>query len=302
MRKPNIPLMLSGAAFLCACLLLGACGKKEENKIILGYDNTAEEAILASMLVTLIEQDSDISVEVMGDLSGGETVLHPAIVEGGIDLYPEYTGTAWLNTLKHTDIPDTKALNTQLFQEYEDKFDLRWAGLYGFNNSYGLAVSKDVAEKYGLKTYSDLASVSEKLIFGAEPGFFERQDGYGGLCDAYGFTFKESLDMTFSVKYDAVAEKKADVINVFTTDGRLAASDVKVLKDDKKYFPEYLCGTVVRKDTLKKHPKLEKILLQMEGLITDEDMSALNKKVETDGQEPEDAAKEFLSERGLLKE
>lgn len=300
--KRKIPCMLLGAVVFCVCLLSGACGKGEGDKIVLGYDNTAEEAILASMLVSLIEQDSDITVEVMGDLSGGETVLHPAIVEGEIDMYPEYTGTAWLNTLEHTDIPDTETLNDRLFEEYEERFGLRWAGLYGFNNSYGLAVAEDVAKKYGLETYSDLAAVSDRLIFGAEPGFFERQDGYEGLCEAYGLDFKESLDMTFSVKYDAVAEKKADVINVFTTDGRLADAGVKILKDDKKYFPEYLCGTVVREDTLEGHPGLEKILLQMEGLLTDEDMAALNKKVETDGQEPEDVAKGFLSERGLLKE
>ena len=301
MMKRKIPFIGPVAVAVCICLLSVACGKKGDT-IVLGYDNTAEEAILASMLVTLIEQDSDLTVEVKGDLSGGETVLHPAIMEGEIDLYPEYTGTAWLNILKHTDIPDTDTLNAQLFQEYEEGFGLCWVGLYGFNNSYGLAVAEDVAETYGLETYSDLADVSGKLIFGAEPGFFEREDGYEGLCSTYGFDFKESLDMTFSVKYDALAEEKADVINVFTTDWRLATSGAKLLKDDKRYFPEYLCGSLVRKDTLEKYPKLKGILLQMEGMITDEDMASLNKQVETDGQEPEEVARGFLSERGLLKE
>lgn len=290
------------AIALCLCMALGACGKKEEKKIVLGYDNTAEEAILAGMLTALIQENTDIEVEVIGDLFGGETVLHPAITSGEIDMYPEYTGTAWLTTLKHTDIPDRETLNAQLFQEYESQFDLRWVGLYGFNNSYGLAASKAAAEQYRLETYSDLAKAAPKLTFGAEPGFFEREDGYNGLCEAYGFRFKDSSDLTFSVKYDAVAQKKVDVINIFTTDGRLAISDVKVLEDDKHYFPEYLCGTVIRMDTLEKYPELEDVLMLMDGLITDADMSRMNNYVEVDGQEPEQVARDFLVERGLLKQ
>lgn len=287
---------------LCLGLLLGGCTKEETDKIVLGYDNTAEEAIIAGMLVVLIEQDTDLTVEVVGDLAGGETVLHPAITSGEIDLYPEYTGTAWITTLKHTEIPAQEILNEQLFREYDAQFDISWVGLYGFNNTYGLAVSNAVAEKYNLKTYSDLARVSGELTFGAEPGFFEREDGYHGLCQVYGFAFRESSDLTFSVKYDAVAEGKVDVINIFTTDGRLAISDVTVLQDDQNYFPQYLCGTIIRNDTLQKYPQLADTLMKMEGLISNADMAALNYAVEVEGQEPERVAENFLKERGLLDE
>ena len=288
------------ACLLCLSFTLSACGGGEEKTVVLGYDNTAEEAILAGMLTELIETNTDITVEVIGDLAGGETVLHPAITSGEIDMYPEYTGTAWLTTLKHTDIPDRETLNAHLFQEFEEQFSIKWVGLYGFNNSYGLAVAQDVADQYGLETYSDLAAVSSELTFGAEPGFFEREDGYQGLCEAYNFTFKDSSDLTFSVKYDAVAQGEVDVINIFTTDGRLAISNVKVLEDDLHYFPEYLCGTVIRMDTLEKYPELEEVLMMMDGLISDSDMSALNNQVEVEGLEPEDVAHDFLVERGLL--
>lgn len=301
-KKRKLQGILMVLAALAVLSGLCGCGKKKEKKIILGYDNTAEEAILAGMLVNLIEQDTDISVEVMGDLSGGETVLHPAITSGEIDLYPEYTGTAWLTILKHEEIPDRETLNEQLFKEYEENYDLKWVGLYGFNNSYGLAVADDVAEKYGLKTFSDLAAVSSELSFGAEPGFFERDDGYKGLCEVYGFQFADTSDLTFSLKYDAVAQKKVDAVNIFTTDGRLALSNVTVLEDDKHYFPEYRCGTVIRKEILETYPELMAALEKMDGLVQDADMSALNKKVEADGEEPEDVAKAFLIEKGLLKE
>ncbi len=301
MKKIKKRVLAAGLAFGLLTGLL-ACGGKKEKRIVLGYDNTAEEAILAGMLVELIEARTDIEVEVKGDLAGGETVLHPAITSGEIDLYPEYTGTAWLTILKRTEIPEKEALNQELFSEYEEKYSLKWMGLYGFNNSYGIAVSEEAAETYGLETCSDLAEVSGELSFGAEPGFFERDDGYLGLCECYGFAFKETSDLTFSLKYDAVAQGKVDAVNVFTTDGRLAVSDVKVLEDDLHYFPEYLCGTVIRKDTLEKYPELEEPLLLMDGLVTDMDMAALNMRVEVDGEEPEDAAKDFLKEKGLLTE
>ena len=298
--KKRISFFLAMA--MAAAAVLAGCGKKEAASVTIGYDNTAEEAIIANMVIDLIKANTDLEVEVVGDLSGGETVLHPAITSGEIDMYPEYTGTAWLTTLKHTDIPEPDELNKQLFEEYNEKYDISWVGLLGFNNSYGLAVANDVAEKYDLKTYSDLAAVSSEVTFGAEPGFFEREDGYDGLCKAYGFKFKDASDLTFSAKYDAVAQNVVDVINIFTTDGRLAISNVTVLEDDLHYFPQYLCGMVVRNDTLEKNEGLKDVLMMLDGQVSDLDMATMNNRVEVDGEEPEDVARDFLVERGLLAE
>jgi osmoprotectant transport system substrate-binding protein len=289
------------ALVMCISLCLCSCGKKEESSLTIGYDNTAEQAILANMIKYLIEANTDIKVEMIGDIVGGETVLHPAITSGEIDMCPEYTGTAWLTILKRTDIPERKILNETLFKEYDEKYDISWVGLYGFNNSYGLALAEDIASKHNVKTYSDLAAVSDQITFGAEPGFFERADGFDGLCEAYGFKFKEHSDLIFSVKYDAVAQGKVDCINIFTTDARLALSNVRVLEDDKHYFPEYLGGTIIRNDALKKYPALKEILMLMDGLVLDSDMVALNRDVEVDGKEPEDVAQAFLKDKGLLK-
>ena len=136
----------------------------------------------------------------------------------------------------------------------------------------------------------------------AEPGFFEREDGYDGLCKAYGFKFKDASDLTFSAKYDAVAQNVVDVINIFTTDGRLAISNVTVLEDDLHYFPQYLCGMVVRNDTLEKNEGLKDVLMMLDGQVSDLDMATMNNRVEVDGEEPEDVARDFLVERGLLAE
>ena len=137
---------------------------------------------------------------------------------------------------------------------------MTWCGMYGFNNTYGLAVRKEIADQYHLKTYSDLAKVSGTLTFGAEYDFYEREDGYDALCDAYAFHFKKTSDMDIGLKYKAINQGKVDVMTIFTTDGQLSVSDIVVLEDDKQFYPSYLCGNVVRLDTLEKHPELRAVL------------------------------------------
>jgi len=286
---------------LLALLGLASCGDKKETEqtIRLGLDNTAEEAVIGEILAHVIENNTGLTVKITPDLAGGETVMHPAMLKGDLDLYPEYTGTAWLAILKHTDIPPRQELQPKLFAEYRERFKIEWVGLYGFNNSYGLAVAGPVARKYDLKTYSDLARVADQLSFRAESGFFEREDGFEGLCRTYGLRFKTANDVAFSLKYNAIKDGQADVINIFTTDGRLSESDVVVLIDDKGYFPEYRCGTVVRQSVLDEHPKLKEALLIMDGLIDDAAMSAMNYQVESQGREPGEVAREFLTGKGL---
>ncbi|MBM6990228.1 MAG: ABC transporter permease/substrate-binding protein [Mobilibacterium timonense] len=273
----------------------------KNKKITVGYDNTAEEAIIANILILLIENNTDITVEEMGDLAGGETVMMPAARHGEIDIYPEYTGTAWLTILKHDNIPDQEEMNRRIKDEYKKEYDLTWYGMYGFNDSYGIAVSNKVAKEYGLETYSDLARVSKYIKFGAEPGFYERSDGYDGLCREYGFAFRSSSEINFSLKYKALEEKSVDAIIVFTTDGQLYGADVTLLKDDKNYFPKYLCGNVVRVETLKEYPELYPVLEMTNGILNDSTMSRLNKEVEVDGREPAEVARAYLKSKGLIK-
>ena len=195
----------------------------------------------------------------------------------------------------------TEDMFTELESEYEDSLGMSWVGMYGFNNTYGLVVRKEIADKYNIKTYSDLRAVSDKLIFGAEYDFFEREDGYDALCSEYGFNFKKTMDMDLGLKYQAINQGKIDVMNIFTTDGQLAASDVTVLVDDKNFYPSYMCGNVVRNGVIESHPEIKDVLDELSGTITDSDMAQMNYDVETEGREPRDVAEEFLSGKGLLK-
>jgi len=290
------------AAVSVGCMVL-VCntvfGSKTKDTIHIATKPMTEQYILGEMLGMLIEQDTQLQVKLTQGVGGGTSNIQPGIEKGKFDLYPEYTGTGWNMVLKKDGLY-TEALFGELQTEYEESFDLRWAGMYGFNNTYGLVVQKEIADQYHLETYSDLAAVAGELTFGAEYDFFEREDGYDALCDAYSFYFKNTADMDIGLKYQAINEGKIDVMNIFTTDGQLSISDVTVLVDDKNFYPSYLCGNVVRQETLDDHPELEAVLAKLDGILADDVMAQMNYDVETEGKEPKDVAQAYLEENGLL--
>lgn len=272
---------------------------KKNKTINIATKPMTEGYILGQMLTELIEQGTDLKVNITNGVGGGTSNIHPAIVKGEFDLYPEYTGTSWEAVLKKEASYDESKFD-ELQKEYKEKYNLEYVNLYGFNNTYGLAVNKDIAEKYNLKTYSDLAKVSNNLIFGAEYDFFEREDGYKELQKVYNMNFKKQIDMDIGLKYQAMKDKKIDVMVIFTTDGQLAISDVLVLEDDKKMYPSYRAGTVVRSEILSEYPELKPVLEKLNNILDDKTMADLNYQVESEGKKPEDVAREYLQEKGLL--
>ena len=272
---------------------------KKDKTINIATKPMTEGYILGQMLTELIEQDTDLKVNITNGVGGGTSNIHPAIVKGEFDLYPEYTGTSWEAVLKK-EASYNESKFDELQKEYKEKYNLEYVNLYGFNNTYGLAVNKDIAEKYNLKTYSDLAKVSNNLIFGAEYDFFEREDGYKELQKIYSMDFKKKIDMDIGLKYQAMKDKKIDVMVIFTTDGQLAISDVVVLEDDKKMYPSYRAGTVIRSEILSEYPELKPVLEKLNNILDDKTMADLNYQVESEGKKPEDVAREYLQEKGLL--
>lgn len=294
--------LISGVLGVILIASLGGCFDKKEKEVInIATKPMTEQFILSEMLKQIIEEDTDLEVEITKGIGGGTSNIHPALVKGDFDMYPEYTGTGWSFVLKEKNIPDDKTLYKELTEKYEKEYDLKWVGLYGFNNTFGLVVRKDIGEKYNIKTYSDLAKYANELTFGAEYDFYEREDGFDALCKAYGFKFKKSVDLDIGLKHKAINNKEIDVMNVFTTDGQLSTSDVILLKDDKNFYNTYYCGTVVRKDILEKHPELEKALMKMENIITEEEMAKLNYKVESEGLDEVKVAGDFLKEKNIIK-
>ena len=296
--KVNFKLIILGL-FIIIFGAYFSLNSKKDKTINIATKPMTEGYILGQMLTELIEQDTDLKVNMTTGVGGGTSNIQPAMVKGEFDLYPEYTGTSWEAVLKKEGSYDESKFD-ELQKEYKEKYNLEYVNLYGFNNTYGLAVNKDIAEKYNLKTYSDLAAVSNNLIFGAEYDFFEREDGYKELQKVYNMNFKKQIDMDIGLKYQAMKDKKIDVMVIFTTDGQLAISDVVVLEDDKKMYPSYRAGTVVRSEILSEYPELKPVLEKLNNILDDKTMADLNYQVESEGKKPEDVAREYLQEKGLL--
>ena len=296
--KINLKVIILGL-FIVIFGVYFSLNSKKDKTINIATKPMTEGYILGQMLTELIEQDTDLKVNITNGVGGGTSNIHPAIVKGEFDLYPEYTGTSWEAVLKKEGSYDESKFD-ELQKEYKEKYNLEYVNLYGFNNTYGLAVNKDIAKKYNLKTYSDLAKVSNNLIFGAEYDFFEREDGYKELQKVYNMNFKKQIDMDIGLKYQAMKDKKIDVMVIFTTDGQLAISDVVVLEDDKKMYPSYRAGTVIRSEILSEYPELKPVLEKLNNILDDKTMADLNYQVESKGKKPEDVAREYLQEKGLL--
>jgi len=288
-----------GLLLLVLIFSLVGCTQSDKQVVVASKPHT-EQYILAEMISQLIEAHTDIKVVRNLGIGGGTSNIHPAMLKGEIDIYPEYTGTGWLFMLKRELINDPNELYKAVKEEYQKEYNITWLDLYGFNDTYALAVKKTLAEELNLETYSDLAGKSNQLTFGAEYDFYEREDGFPGLVNTYGFDFKDTKELDIGLKYQAIATDQVDVINAFSTDGLLQKHDLKVLVDEKNFFPAYHAATLVRNETLEKYPELKEVLNKLSGKISEEEMTQLNYYVENDKKDPKDVAKEFLEGKGLL--
>lgn len=284
--------------------IMGCASKSEAAKdrpIQIATKPMTEQYILGEMLKLLIEDQTEYTAVITKGIGGGTSNIQPAMEKGEFDLYPEYTSSGWVMVLGHkpNEIGDDEMLE-RLNQEYAEKFDMSWIGLYGFNNTYALVINREVAEQYQLKTTSDMAAVSEQLVFGANPDYLEREDGYPVLRDTYSLNFKEVKDIDIGLKYEAIDAGDIDVTNGYTTDAQISKETVTVLEDDKHLQANYFCSTVVRNEVLEQYEGLADVLMKMDGLITDLEMSKMNYQVEVEGKNEAEVAKEFLAAKGLV--
>lgn len=296
------------AIFLAVLMTLafagcGSGGGADSEPIKIATKPMTEQYILGEMIKQLIENKTDYKAEITKGVGGGTSNIQPAMEKGDFDLYPEYTSSGWSMVLGHESkgVSDDEMLK-KLREEYHDKYGMTWTNLYGFNNTFAVAVRKEVADKYKLETCSDLTKVSDKLVFGGNPDYFEKEEGFDALKAAYHYNFKQVKDVDIGLKYEAMKKGDIDATNAFTTDAQLSKDFVKVLKDDKHLQYNYYCATVVREDALETYPQLEKTLALMDNILTDQEMAELNYQVEIDGKDEADVARAFLISKGLIEE
>ena len=186
-------------------------------------------------------------------------------------------------------------------REYAEQFDVVWLDPLGFNNTYVQAMRADQAAELGAETISDLIGIADDLTFGGTQEFLTRPDGLPGLVEAYeGLEFADEQGFDPGLVYQALDSGDVDVISAFATDGRIAALELATLRDDRGFFPPYFAAPVVRQDLLDEDPAVADVLNQLAGRIDDATMAGLNVQVDEEGEEPEDVARAFLEEQGLI--
>jgi len=272
-----------------------------QNTITIGTKNFTEQFILGEITAQLIEAKTSLKVVRKFNL-GTTEICMKALQRGDIDIYPEYTGTAYMTVLHLNYRPELSS--NEIYQmvknNYLEKYHIKWLGLLGLNNSQSLAVNNEFAIKYRVKTLSDLALLSPKLTIGAPPEFLDRLDGYVNLKTQYGMRFQKIVAMEPVLAYAALAQHKLDVIMAFTTDPRIEKFHFKLLNDDKKIFPTYRAALLINQSSLNKYPDLEKVLHLLENQIDTDTMQSLNKKVDIEKMPINIVAHEFLVDKKFV--
>jgi osmoprotectant transport system permease protein len=272
----------------------------KQDTIVIASKNFTEQFILGEMMAQMVEAKTNLKVIRKFNL-GTTAICQQAMLKGDIDIYPEYTGTAYLLVLKKSyHHINAEQLYNMVKKDYQTKYYIIWLQPFGFNNTQTVAVSKQFAKKWQLKTIEDLAHIKIPLIIGAPPEFLKRPDGFVGLQKRYDLNFAEIRSLDPDLMYQAIWQKQVNVIPAFSTDGWILAYHLRVLQDNKHLYPSYYAAPLIRAATLKQHPEIAKALQPLAGVINNKIMQKLNYEVNVEKQSPARVAHRFLIKLGLL--
>jgi osmoprotectant transport system substrate-binding protein len=282
---------------LILALLLGGCSGPRP--LTVASKNFTEQVILGEILAQHLEKRLGQPVNRKLNL-GGTLLTHGALVSGQIDLYPEYTGTALTAILKQPPSSDPAAVLARVREEYRRRWSIEWLDPLGFNNAFVMAVRASDARRLGLENLSDAARRNPGWTIGSGYEFQQRADGYDGLLRTYHLPLAGATRwMDLALVYKAIEQQQVDMIVANATDGMLAVMDLKVLRDDKKYFPPYEAAVLVRGQALEAHPGLREALAALSGKFTDQVMQKLNHQVDGEKKSVAEVAAAFLRAAGL---
>ena len=290
------------ATALVSCGGGGGSGESQ-GQITVGSKNFTEQIILGELYSQTLEVNGyDVNRQL--DL-GNVTVLDRALQSGEIDMYPEYTGTALVTALGY----EGQQFETpqETYQKTKELYEARTPSATmleqaSFNNTYGIAVRRDVAEQYNLETLADLAEASPNLVFASFSEFQQREDGFPNIEEAYPSTnFKEvKVVNDLGLRYQALQQGDADVAVGFTTDGQLRSDDLVVMEDEKNIWPFYHPAPVIKQEVLDENPDVPEIINPVTESLDLETMQTLNGRVDLDNEDPAAVAEEYLQENGFL--
>jgi osmoprotectant transport system permease protein len=280
-------------------LLLLPLPARAADRIVVGSKNFEESRLLAEMFAQLLEARTDLEVERRLGLAGTQ-VCFEALRTGAIDLYPEYTGTGLVSILSEEAEGGASETLRRVRGEFLSRWDLWWLAPLGFENSWEIAVPKELAEREKLRTISDLARISGRLRGGFGHEFVGREDGLLGLERTYGLRFASVQPLQQALQYQAAGDRRIDAMDAYTTDARLLRYGLVVLEDDRGFFPPYDAAPLVRGATLRRHPEVGNVLGLLAGAFDEDRMRALNFRLQEKGESETVVARDALRELGLL--
>ena len=262
----------------------------ERQRIVVGSKDFTESVILAEILSQMLEKQG---VEVVRQFELGGNLAHDGLLSKQIDVYPEYTGTAYTAILKHAPKTDPQAVYDETKSEYAEKFGLTVSPPLGFANDFAILVREEVARKNNLKTISDAVPISRNWQAGFGQDFMSRADGYSGFSEAYGFQFnRQPREMDLSLTYRALQSGELDIIAGNSTDGLISALDLFQLEDDRRYFPPYQAVYIARRDVAE---RLSDVFGRLNNSISTDVMRKLNYEVDGNKKTPKEVASEWVA-------
>jgi len=274
-------------AAVIAAVLLAACGKSD--RIVVGSKNFTEQVILGEIVAQHLERSLGVKVDRKLNL-GGTLLAHQALLNGQIDLYPEYTGTALTAILKLPVSRDAAEVARRVAAEYSSRWNIEWLPSLGFNNTFAMVING------GFETLSQATARRQPWKLGVGYEFLTRPDGLPGLVETYHLKLDGTpRSMDLGLLYQALKQNQVDMVAGNATDGLIAAMGLTPLRDDKQYFPPYEAALAVRRTALEANPKLRESLAALAGRISTEAMRNMNYQVDGQHRPVRDVAKDFLA-------
>ena len=287
---------------LVAATLLFSIGFSAD-RLSVGAKNFTEQYIVGSMISQLLEASG---FRVSEDFGMSSFAVRTAMTTGQIDLYPDYTGTAWTAYLEQESVVrDPVELYNKVKKMDLEQNGVVWLDMFPFNNTYALAVTNETAKEYNLRTIDDLADLvnsGQDLLMGIDFEFYERNDGFFAMAETYGMEVakRDVKTMEIGMTYEAISRDNIQVAMVFSTDGKLEKYNLTVLEDNKNFFPFYNLSVTLKEDVYEKYPEIADIVKPLSHYLTDNIMRRLNYLVDAEGKEPDEVAEKFLEGLGLL--
>ena len=266
--------------------------------VVVGSKPFGESYLLAELFAQILEARGLPVRRAFG--LGGTEIVFPALRQGAIDVFPEYTGTGLLVILKGSPARDPAVVFDAVSREFARQFDARWLAPLGFENTYAMSIRTEMAERLGVRTLSDFAKVSGEMRAGFTADFIGLPDGLPGLRAAYGLAPKSVSALAPAVKYQALVDGRVDIIDAYSTNGLLARYPLTVLADDRHFFPPYDAAAVVRGALARERPAAVAALSELSGRLDVTRMRALNARVEVNGEPVAAVARDALVDLGLV--